>query len=317
MKRQKNLIQQIADIQNLHLAYYKAAKKKRLSKEVILFNENYEKNLEDLRKSLLSGTYTHGKYRQFTITDPKQRIISAAPFSDRIVHHAIMNVLEPIFERQFIYHTYACRKGKGTHSAARYALKMAQSSKCFLKLDMKKYFDTIDHGVLKSLLIRIIKDKKCLNLLFNIIDSFSNDGNKKGLPIGNLTSQFFANYYLSPLDHFVLEKLNPSGYVRYMDDIAVFASSRQELKRIFVQIEKFSREKLFLTLKTPVFGLCKDGLPFLGWRLCADGVGILQKTRRRMKKKVGEILNDYRFGRSCLEKTVDRLKCVEACRRLG
>ena len=118
MKRASNLFERICNIQNLHEAYYKAAKSKRLAAEVILFNRNYEQNLEKLRLSLIDKSYRQGNYRHFMIIDPKERIISAAPFADRIVHHAIINILEPIFERQFIFHTYACRSGRGTHSAA-------------------------------------------------------------------------------------------------------------------------------------------------------------------------------------------------------
>ena len=125
MKRAGNLFEKICDIQNLHGAYYKASKNKRFTSGYINFRKNSEKNLEKLRKFLMDGKYTHGQYRHFTITDPKQRLISAAPFPDRVMHHAIMNVLEPVFERQFIFHTYACRKGKGTHAAARYAFKCA------------------------------------------------------------------------------------------------------------------------------------------------------------------------------------------------
>lgn len=172
MKRATKLFDQICDIQNLHEAYYKASKSKRLSTEVMIFNQNYEQNLEKLRCSLIEGCYKHGKYRQFTIIDPKERIISAAPFADRIVHHAIINVLEPVFERQFIFHTYACRSGKGTHAAARYAFKKAKSCKYFLKLDVRKYFDSINHSILKNFLCRIIKDSCCLTLLFGVIDTY-------------------------------------------------------------------------------------------------------------------------------------------------
>ena len=216
MKREDNLFEKICNIQNLHESYYKASKRKRQSAEYLGFRQNAEKKLEELRQDLLQENYTAAAYRQFTIIDPKERIISAAPFKDRIVHHAIINVLEPVFERQFIYHTYACRKGKGTHAAARYAFKCAGHSEYFLKLDVRKYFDSIDHRVLKSLLCRIIKDTRCLELLFSVIDSYIScyselDSVSRGLPIGNLTSQFFANLYLSPLDHFVLEQLKPEG----------------------------------------------------------------------------------------------------------
>lgn len=322
MKRAIKLFDQICDIQNLHEAYYKASKSKRLSAEVMIFNQNYEQNLEKLRCSLIEGCYKHGKYRQFTIIDPKERIISAAPFADRIVHHAIINVLEPIFERQFIFHTYACRSGKGTHAAARYAFKKAKSCKYFLKLDVRKYFDSINHSILKNFLCRIIKDSRCLALLFGVIDTYCvnqnelNVSDKKGLPIGNLTSQFFANFYLSSLDHFVLEQLKPCGYVRYMDDIVVFENSKDRLKSIFAGIQDFCSENLKLLLKTPVFGLCKNGVPFLGWNISSEKITVLKSTRSRMKSKLSQIENDFLRGRSTLEKSLERITAVYAARIL-
>ena len=188
-----------------------------------------------------------------------------------------MNVLEPIFERQFIFHTYACRKGKGTHAAARYAFKCAGHSEFFLKLDVRKYFDSIDHTVLKQLLCRIIKDARCLELLFGVIDSYKIDfegdsvGRKKGLPIGNLTSQFFANFYLSALDHFCLEKLT-------------------------------------LFLKVPVFGKTFRGVPFLGWRITKDRIFLLSKTKRRMKNRLKEIQKSFEKG-----KITDCFYCIRSC----
>ena len=322
MKRAGNLFEKICDIQNLHEAYYKASKNKRFTSGYINFRKNPEENLEKLRKSLLDGKYTHGQYRHFTITDPKQRLISAAPFPDRVMHHAIMNVLEPVFERQFIFHTYACRKGKGTHAAARYAFKCAKKSPYFLKLDVRKYFDSIDHTVLKQFLCRIIKDARCLELLFGVIDSYKIDfegdsaARKKGLPIGNLTSQFFANFYLSALDHFIMEKLKPEGYVRYMDDMVIFGDSIKELKRIFDEVERFCLEKLTLFLKVPVFGKTVRGVPFLGWRITKDRIFLLSKTKRRMKNRLKEIQKAFERGKITEEKAVERTKAVFAARKI-
>ena len=321
MKHVGKLFEEICCIQNLHEAYYKASKNKRLTAGYIHFRKNAEKNLAFLRQLLLDGKYKHGKYRHFTITDPKQRLISAATFSDRVIHHAIMNVLEPVFERQFIFHTYACRKGKGTHAAARYAFKCAKSSAYFLKLDVKKYFDSIDHAVLKQLLCRIIKDSRCLSLLFCVIDSYkvpfgdgAASGREKGLPIGNLTSQFFANFYLSLLDHFVLEKLKPKAYVRYMDDIVIFDDSLLRLKQIFKDVEIFCSEKLVLSIKMPVFGKCRNGVPFLGWKLSSKGIRILKKTQRRMKQKLLVIKAEFSAGKISLEKACERAKSLYASR---
>ena len=346
MNRENNLFEKICSIQNLHESFYKASKGKRQSTEYLKFRQNAGKKLEELRQVLLQGIYTAGAYRQFTIIDPKERVISAAPFKDRIVHHAIINVLEPVFEKQFIYHTYACRKGKGTHAAARYAFKCAKKYQFFLKLDVRKYFDSIDHSVLKNLLCRIIKDTRCLELLFSVIDSyemqnaeggwrqgesrfanefsapFSFEGFRKltspscGLPIGNLTSQFFANLYLSPLDHFVLEQLKPKGYVRYMDDMVLFSDSLDELKGTFLQVERFCREKLHLFLKEPVFGKTSNGVSFLGWRITSNGIFLPGKTKRRMKKKLYEIQKDYNDGKISEEKMYERAMAVFASRKL-
>lgn len=195
MKRADNLFEQITDLNNLEFAYLKALKGKRYTPEVLIYAKRIDENLFNLKIQLENETYNHGKYRQFKIYDPKERLITAASFEDRIIHHAIMNILEPVFEKQFVFHTYACRKNKGTHRAVEYASKKAKQCEYFLKLDVRKYFDNVNHDVLKIKLHRILKDEKCLRLLFSIIDSFGDDN--KQLPIGNLTSQFFANFYLS------------------------------------------------------------------------------------------------------------------------
>lgn len=308
MKRKGNLFEQITDFNNLRTAYLKAVKGKRLSNTVFIFDLKTDENLYRIKKELESGIYRIGKYRQFKIYDPKERIITAARFEDRIVHHAIMNVLEPVFEKQFVFHTYACRKQKGMHKAVKYALKKAGSCKYFLKLDVRKYFDSIQHKKLKELLFRIIKDRKCLSLLFEIIDSHSvSDG--RGLPIGNLTSQFFANYYLSPLDHFVLEKLKPKGYARYMDDIAVFSDSKSALKNILFEMQKFI-EPFSLLFKQPVISSCRAGVPFLGYSVSGRGISLLGRTRRRKARKVRRLAYEFSQGLIDEEKLADRINCM-------
>ena len=283
MKRTASLFSQIVDYENLRLAWLKARKGKTSKKSVQNFSRNVNKNLQVIHDRMIASPPVLSKYIQFKIYDPKERMISVVPFPDRVIHHAIMNVLEPVFERQFIFHTYACRKGKGTHAAARYAFKCAGRSEFFLKLDVRKYFDSIDHTVLKQFLCRIIKDARCLELLFGVIDSYKIDfegdsvGRKKGLPIGNLTSQFFANFYLSALDHFCLEKL------------ALF-------------------------LKIPVFGKTFRGVPFLGWRITKDRIFLLSKTKRRMKNRLKEIQKSFERGKITEEKAVERTKAVYAAR---
>ena len=321
MKRAKSLFNQIVSFENLRIAWLKARKGKTSKTAVKNFSRNVNANLQLLHDRMVSSPPLLSQYVQFKICDPKERIISVVPFSDRVIHHAIINVLEPVFERQFIYHTYACRKGKGTHAAARYAFKCAGCSTYFLKLDVRKYFDSIDHTVLKSLLCRIIKDSRCLELLFSVIDSYTSchavpDSASRGLPIGNLTSQFFANLYLSPLDHFILEQLKPKGYVRYMDDMVLFADSLAELKGAFMAVRRFCCEKLNLLLKEPVFGRTIHGVPFLGWRITSKSIFLLGKTKRRMKKKLNQIQAEYDGGKISDEKASERAMAVFAARKL-
>ena len=247
------------------------------------------------------------------------------------MHHAIMNVLEPVFERQFIFHAYACRKGKGSHKAVNYAFKKARTHKYFLKLDVRKYFDNIDHLVLKKLLSKIIKDVECLNLLFALIDSYgmvvstgsttassdSTTASGKGLPIGNLTSQFFANYYLSLLDHYVLEQLKPCGYVRYMDDFLLFDDSKEKLKIFLTQIENFCKNELILELKPPVLGICKNGSSFLGCLIKSDSVKLTQKSRRRKLAKLKRLNYELKMGWIDEEEYTTRVCCMYAVSKVN
>jgi len=214
MKRQNRLFEQIVDYNNIRLAFLKALRGNRNGLSAVNFCKNIEKNLATVQDKFTSLDCGWGNYRSFLIKDPKLRIISTAPFEQRIMHHAIMNAIEPIFERPMICHSYACRKGKGTHAAVQYAFGRCKSNLFFLKLDIRKYFDSINHEALKTLIRRLIKDMRVLFLLDGVIDSYETAPGK-GVPIGNLTSQFFANLYLAGMDHFILEKLRPSAYCRY------------------------------------------------------------------------------------------------------
>jgi retron-type reverse transcriptase len=307
MKRAKSLFNQIISYENVRLAWIKARRHKTSKNVVKNFSKNVNINLLKVQKNLKSKPAILSSYSQFTIYEPKERLISVVPFIDRVMHHAIMNVLEPVFEKQFIYHTYACRKGKGSHKAIKYAFSKAKNCEYFLKLDVKKYFDNIDHQIFKRKLSKIIKDKDCLDLLFDIIDSFSTE---KGLPIGNLTSQFFANLYLSELDHFVLENLKPSGYCRYMDDFILFSNSKIDLKKMLNSIESFCLNNLLLTLKPYILGKCKDGIAFLGYKISSKNADLLQKSKKRKKQKLKSI--NYEFENNLISKAkyVERVKCL-------
>ena len=253
MKRVGNLWSNIIDFDNLLFASRKAQRGKRFQENVLRFNYDLEAELFDIRDELMEKTYQPGEYKTFEIYEPKKRMISAAPYRDRVVHNALCNVIESIFEKSFIYDSYANRKEKGTHKALDRFVKYFRSSQYVLKCDIVKYFPSIDHEILKNLLRRKIKCKDTLWLINLIIDNsnpqipaneyFEGDDlftpfeRKKGLPIGNLTSQFFANIYLNQLDHFIKDELGIKKYVRYVDDFAVFSDDKLFLKKLRQKIE--------------------------------------------------------------------------------
>jgi len=242
MKRYGDLFGRLVSFENLLLAFLKASKGKKSNPQVGDFALRLEEELLLLQRELMDKTYSPGPYRTFYIYEKKKRMISAAPFRDRVVHHALCNIIGPIFERGFIYDSYANRVGKGTHRAVGRCSEFARKNPYVLKLDIKKYFPSIDHEILKGLIRRRIKDPEVLWLCDLVIDSsnpqeqvlewfpgddlFAPVERRKGLPIGNQTSQFFANLYLDPLDHFVKEVLGCRYYIRYVDDILVFGPEK-------------------------------------------------------------------------------------------
>jgi retron-type reverse transcriptase len=278
----------IYSMENLCHAWHKVSLGKSSKPSILDFYSSLDKNLASIARDLKNGTYLPGAYNRFLIKDPKERIISAAPVRDRVVHHALMNCYDPVFDRHLIYDSYACRIGKGTHKAVLRSFHFAKSSRYFLKMDVRKYFDSIDHDVLKTLLTNIVKDKKVIDIFTIIIDSGGIlDG--KGIPIGNLTSQFFANYYLSAFDHHFKERCHVKKYIRYMDDILIFSENKDGLKNIYNDAVRYAQEKLKLILKPPVSGPVTDGAPFLGFLVKPSGIYLQQKTKRRYKARIAEI----------------------------
>lgn len=245
MKRHGNLWPRVVDFANLEAAARQAQRGKRYRENVLEFNYNLEGELLALHGELESKSYQPGPYRTFHIVEPKKRMISAAPYRDRVVHHALCNVIVPIFERTFIHDSYANRVGFGTHRALRRFTKFARANKYVLQCDLQKYFASIDHDILKKLIRRKVKCRDTLWLIDTIVDHsnkqepaafyfpgddlFTPSERRRGLPIGNLTSQFFANVYLNGFDHFVKEKLSVARYVRYVDDFALFSDDREFL----------------------------------------------------------------------------------------
>ncbi|MBF0421249.1 MAG: group II intron reverse transcriptase domain-containing protein [Magnetococcales bacterium] len=300
MQRTGYLFDRIVAFSNLWRAAHKAWRGKKDKTRIANFYFNLERELLFLQEELVTGTYQPRSYHVFEVTDPKRREIAAADFRDRLVHHAIINVLDPVFERRLIFDTYACRVGKGTHAAVQKVQAFSRRWPFFLKCDIRKYFHSINHTVLKALLVRIIKDKRVLDLLECIITHPVPDHPPgKGIPIGNLTSQHFANLYLGEMDHFVKETLRVEGYLRYMDDFLFFGQTKSILHGIHFEIMQFLHEHLFLMLKGRVTLLApvSDGIPFLGFRIFPSTIRIPQKGLARFRRKLHAKESEFHQGK--------------------
>jgi len=286
MKRVGNLYHQIADSENLRLAFYKACRGKSDRAEVINYRKDLDKNLILLRQQLFDEHVNVGDYRFFMVFDPKKRQICAASFNERVLHHAVMNICEPVLDKYAIYDSYACRIGKGQQKAVKRAQKFAGDFQYYLKLDIRKYFDSIDQTILLNLVCRRIKDIKLLNLFKIIISSYHTEPGK-GLPIGNLVSQHLANFYLGRLDHWLKEDMQVKGYVRYMDDFLLFATSKQKLKEQLHKIADFLVNELQLDLKDNIqLNRCGAGIPFLGFRIYPAVIRLSQRSGQRFRNNL-------------------------------
>lgn len=300
----EDLWSEVVSFPNLLLAFRRASKGKRKRADVARFGLNLERELFDLRAELATGEYTPGSYRQFTIYERKPRIISAAPFRDRVVHHAVMNVVEPLLDPTFIPHSYACRKGLGVHRAVNYYQRMARRYAYALHMDVAQYFPSIDRQMLIQKLAVRIENARVLALLRNIIENapstlqslpvFAGDDlltpleRPCGIPIGNLTSQFLANLYLDDLDHWITKAQKVPAYLRYVDDMVVLDDSKARLADIREMVrQRLAQDRLLLHPRKAHIVPTHDGVSLLGYqvfpkfrRLRPDGVRF---TRRRMR----------------------------------
>lgn len=295
MKTVNNLIEQIADPDNLRLAFWKASKGKRHAVEVLIYQKDLEVNLSQLRAQILRGVVEVGNYRYFRIQEPKERQICASAFREQVLHHALMNICHFYFERALIYDSYASRKGKGTHAAIESAKTYTYQHHFFLKLDVRKFFERIPHDILKAQLARLFKDKILLSLFNQIIDSYEASP-KRGLPIGNLTSQYFANQFLSPLDHFIKDHLSIKSYVRYMDDMVLWHDDKDVLKNWRNEIRQFIESFLTSELKPELLNYTSCGLPFLGYLLFPKKIRLTQQSKRRFIRKAQNVEEYYNVG---------------------
>lgn len=324
LKRIDNIYPKIYDFENLYCAYLEARKCKRYRQEIMAFGQNLEENLITIQNELIWRTYHVGRYHEFYVHDPKRRLIMALPFRDRVVQWAIYRQLNPLLDKRYLQTSYGCRIGGGAHRAVKKLkeyLRLQTGTAHVLKMDISKYFYRIDHDVLMGILRRITKDDGLLWLLHEIIysdhdfgidaDDYDFSGPRisgVGMPIGNLSSQMFANLYLNEADQFAKHKLKCRYYLRYMDDIVVVSSDRDYLKTVRDEMEIFLRENLALKLnrKTSIRSETQ-GVDFCGYRVWRDHIRLRKKSALKMKHRLRWLRKAYGRGEANLTQVRDTL----------
>jgi retron-type reverse transcriptase len=314
MKPLRGLMHRVTAWENLLLAYRKARRGKSNQAAVQRFGLDLEWELVELRQDLLQRTYRPGPFHQFQVRDRKTRLISAAPFRDRVAHHALINVVEPLIDRRFIFDSYASRRGKGVHAAMRRYHVWAKRYPYALKLDVRRYFDSIDHDRLKAKLARHIADPDVLWLFGEIIDHSPAPlspnlfpephedlvdlmQRRCGLPLGNLTSQFFGNLYLNALDHYIKD-LKAPAYLRYVDDLVLLADSKSQLWQWCADIERFlAVERLAVhPRKKTVFRVCQ-GQDILGYRVFPSFIRLSRASGYQFRRRLKRLAAGYGRGK--------------------
>jgi hypothetical protein len=289
-------IEIVADWNNLAHATYQAARHKHRSQEVQRFLARLDDHLSKMCEELLAGTISVGKLTRFQIRDPKPRTIHAPCFRERVIHHALMNHAGPVLDRSLVDDSFACRLGKGSLAAVRRAQHFIRRFPWYAKLDIRSYFASVDHQVLKQLLLRRFKPCGVTDLLFRIIDSHD-DQPGRGIPIGALTSQGFANFYLGPLDRRLTSDAGAAGYLRYMDDFIVWGNSRQDVRRLASIARDFAASVLQLEVKQPgQINRCSRGLPLCGYRVFAGKIELSRRRRHQFRKLVSQAERSFRRG---------------------
>jgi len=304
MKTYKNIYYKIYKWENLFLAFKKARKKKSKKQYVKTFEKNLVENLQQLQFELMTKTYKPNPLKTFILRDPKTRKISVSDFRDRIIHHALCNIIEPIFQKTFIHDSCASQKGKGNLFAIKryykFLRKVTKNGKTkgwfnnsqvvgyCLKADIKHYFQEVNHKILLSIVNKKIPDRNTIQLITSILKN--NNNKEAGMPLGNLTSQFSANVYLNELDYFIKHELKVKYYIRYVDDFIILSRDKSQLTLLITKIEYFLQEKLSLNLhsqKTHMVRL-SQGIDFLGFRNYYYNQLLRKRNIRKMQAKVKE-----------------------------
>lgn len=281
MKRSRITLESIADFDNVLEGAMAAAAAKRQRREVSTFFSSLERNVALLRRHILCLDVPIGPFRQFRIFDPKERTISAPGFEDRVVHHSLINRIGPVIDNKMVADSYACRRGKGCHAAIRRVHRNMRRFSWYVKIDIKHYFASVDHAVLADLLRRTFKGAECIHLMQRIINHF-HTAPGKGLPIGALTSQYFANFYLDRLDRYISALPDVRAMVRYMDDIVWWCDTRDDAAGQLAKVKCFARDKLLLSVKrNATVRKCTTGIPFCGMLIFPGAIRLGRRRRRR------------------------------------
>ena len=280
----RNLIERIAHPDNLWQAYYKTRRGKRTSRECLVFKEHEAMRIARLSYQLLHGLYRQGEFRQFKVTEPKPRLISSLPFSDRIVQHALCNIIEPIFDKTFLPQSYACRTGRGTHSAARQTQalmrRLSKRGQVYcLKTDFSRYFASIDRARLHQAIRQKISCQRTLKLIETIVPPTGT-----GLPIGSLSSQLFANVYGNLVDQWLVHTVGESRFVRYMDDIVILAHAPEYLHALRLRLAWFAEAKLGLRFSHWSIQPISRGVNFVGYRIWTTHKLLRKASVQRAKR---------------------------------
>lgn len=283
--------EEIVSFENLFFSWREFQRGKSQKEDVAEFTLRLIPHLSSLHRDLVSGSYRHGGYAHFKVNDSKPRDIHKARVRDRVLHHAVYRALYPYFDRKFIHDSYSCREGKGTHRALRRFAEFARRAGSnstrtvwVLKCDVRKFFASIDHKILLSILESHVEDPRLMAVICEIIDSFPSGGGGVGIPLGNLTSQLFANVYLNPLDHYIKRTLHVRHYVRYADDFVILSSQKDYLFELFPYIANFLRDNLRLSMheEEPTLRTVASGVDFLGWVHFPDHRVVRTKTLKKM-----------------------------------
>lgn len=285
MKRTLIRLEDVARLDNLALAFHKAAKGKRYRPDVQIFSADFDVSVSQLGRDILLERLPYGGLREFYIHDPKKRLIHAACFHDRVFHHALMNLAGTSFERSMSPRSYACRPGKGVHRAVRHVQQGLRLYSHYVKIDISGYFPSISHRLLLRLLARRFKGNALLDQWQRIVESYSASPGR-GLPIGSLTSQYFANYYLDGLDRFLENYPLVRTHVRYMDDIIWWCGSRAEVKATLAEVSIWLLQQRELSIKPTVqIQTSQQGVTYCGYRILPGAIRLTRRKKRRYQQR--------------------------------